>query len=71
MKTFEPYKEVKEVNPEARAVAKELVEEGRKAGPKRETLIFVNNRLKGNALGQVLPDGLFETGTFCPSGNGN
>jgi uncharacterized protein YecE (DUF72 family) len=66
VKTFEPYKEVKEVNSEARAAAKELVEEGQKAGPKGKTFIFVNNRLEGNALGtiaavladgQVLPDG--------------
>src|SRR5215471_2540082 len=33
VKTFEPYREVREVNPEARAAAKELVEDGKKAGP--------------------------------------
>jgi hypothetical protein len=30
-----------------------LVEEGKKAGPKRRTFIFVNNRLEGNALGTI------------------
>jgi hypothetical protein len=53
VKTFEPYREVKEVNQEARTAAKELVEEGQKSGPKRKTFIFVNNRLEGNALATI------------------
>jgi len=50
VKTFEPYDRVKEENPEARAAAKALIEEGKKAGPARKTFVFVNNRLEGNAL---------------------
>jgi hypothetical protein len=53
VKTFGPYRGVKEVNPEARAAAKALVEEGQKSGPKRRTFIFVNNRLEGNALNTI------------------
>jgi hypothetical protein len=51
---------VKEENPEARAAAKALVEEGRKGRrvgsverrsvEERKTFVFVNNRLEGNAL---------------------
>jgi uncharacterized protein YecE (DUF72 family) len=50
VKTFEPYDEVKEVNPDARAAGRELISQGRAAGPKRRTFVFVNNRLEGNAL---------------------
>jgi hypothetical protein len=53
VKTFGPYKNVNEVNFEARAAAKALVDEGRKAGPKRKTFIFVNNRLEGNARATI------------------
>jgi hypothetical protein len=50
VKTFQPYDRVKEVNPEARAAAKSLIAEAKKAQPRPKTLIFVNNRLEGNAL---------------------
>ena len=50
VKTFEPYNEVKEVNPDARAAGRELISQGRAAGAKRRTFVFVNNRLEGNAL---------------------
>jgi hypothetical protein len=39
----EPYDRVKDENPEARAAAQALVEEGKKAGPGRKTFVFVNN----------------------------
>ena len=52
-KAFEPYERVKEENFEARAAAKALVEEGRKAGPARKTFVLVNNRLEGNAFATV------------------
>jgi hypothetical protein len=51
--TFEPYDRVKEENSEARAAAKALIEEGKKAGPARKTFVFVNNRLEGNALATI------------------
>ncbi|HTL17426.1 MAG TPA: DUF72 domain-containing protein, partial [Patescibacteria group bacterium] len=62
VKTFQPYDSVKEVNSEARAAGTQLIAEGRAAGPKRRTFIFVNNRLEGHALTtiaamvQALPD---------------
>src|SRR5258708_9937346 len=53
VKAFEPYNTVKEENPEARAAGKALIEEGVKAGPKRRTFIYVNNRLEGNAIATI------------------
>jgi hypothetical protein len=50
VKTFEPYDRVKEQNAEARAAGRRLIEEGKAAGPKRKTFVFVNNRLEGNAI---------------------
>ena len=50
VKTFQPYDKVREPNPEARKAAKALIAEGKKAGSDRETFIYVNNRLEGNAL---------------------
>jgi uncharacterized protein YecE (DUF72 family) len=55
VKAFEPYDRVREENPEARAAAEALIEEGRKVRSvgsveresvgKRKTFVFVNNRL--------------------------
>ena len=53
VKAFDPYDKLKEENAEARAAGKALIEEGRSAGPQRRTLVFVNNRLEGNALGTI------------------
>ena len=53
VKAFEPYDRVKEENPEARAAARSLVAEGKAAGPKRRTFVFVNNRLEGNAISTI------------------
>lgn len=50
VKAFEPYDRAKETNPEARASARQLIQEGKAAGPKKRTFVFVNNRLEGNAL---------------------
>ena len=50
LKTFQPYDKIKEPNPEARAAGAALVKEGVAAGGKRNTFIYVNNRLEGNAL---------------------
>jgi hypothetical protein len=50
VKTFQPYDKVKEPNPEARAAGRALIAEGKAAGQKRKTFIYVNNRLEGNAL---------------------
>lgn len=53
MKLFEPYDKVKEPNPDARAAGAALIKEGVEGGPKRKTLIFVNNRMEGNALATI------------------
>jgi uncharacterized protein YecE (DUF72 family) len=53
VQTFRPYDRVKEENPEARAAGKQLITEGKDAGPKRRTFVYVNNRLEGNALGTI------------------
>jgi uncharacterized protein YecE (DUF72 family) len=53
VRAFEPYDSLKEEVPEARAAGRTLIAEGRAAGPKRETFIYVNNRLEGNALGTI------------------
>ncbi len=53
VKAFQPYDTLKEENPEARAAAKVMIAEGKNAGTKRRTFIFVNNRLEGNALATI------------------
>jgi len=49
VKAFEPYDQTKEVNDDARHAGAAVIKDGKKH-PKRKTLIFVNNRLEGNAL---------------------
>jgi len=49
VKAFEPYNSIKEENSEARAAGRALIAEGQAAGPERQTFIYVNNRLEGNA----------------------
>jgi uncharacterized protein YecE (DUF72 family) len=49
VKRFEPYDQIKEEIPEARAAGKALIAEGKASGPKRRTFVYVNNRLEGNA----------------------
>jgi uncharacterized protein YecE (DUF72 family) len=53
VKAFEPYDQIKEANPQARAAGTALIQEGLKAGPKRKTFLYVNNRLEGNALSTI------------------
>ena len=53
VKEFEPYDSIKEENPEARAAGRALIAEGKAAGPKRRTFVFVNNRLEGNAISTI------------------
>jgi uncharacterized protein YecE (DUF72 family) len=53
VKSFQPYDKVKEQDPDARAAGKALVAEGTAAKVDRETYIYVNNRLEGNALGTI------------------
>ena len=50
VRTFQPYDKTKEVNEEARKAGAELIKDGKTAGANKKTLIFVNNRLEGNAL---------------------
>ena len=60
VKTFQPYSKVKEPNPKAREAGKALIAEGKKAASGRETFIYVNNRLEGNALETI--DAMLEEG---------
>jgi len=53
VKTFQPYDKVKEVNAEARAAGQALIAEGTANQVDRETYIYVNNRLEGNALATI------------------
>ena len=50
VKSFQPYNETKEVNDEARKAGAELIKQGKSVDAGKKTLIFVNNRLEGNAL---------------------
>ena len=51
---FSPYDRVKEPNPAARAAGARLIKAGAVAGKEpRKTLIYVNNRLEGNALATI------------------
>ncbi len=51
VKLFSPYAAVKEVNAEARKAGKALIKQGKDQG--KQTFIFVNNRLEGNALDTI------------------
>jgi uncharacterized protein YecE (DUF72 family) len=50
VKAFKPYQKVKEADNEVRNAAKSLIAEGLAAKRKATLLIYVNNRLEGNAL---------------------
>lgn len=52
VKMFSPYDKLVEVNEDARKAAAALIAEG-KAKKRAKTLIFVNNRLEGNALESI------------------
>jgi hypothetical protein len=51
-KAFQPYDRTQEVNVDARKAGAILLKEGAD-NPNRKTLIFVNNRLEGNALATI------------------
>ena len=53
MKVFEPYDRIEEEDSEARAAGRRLISQGKAGGPNRKTLLFVNNRLEGNALASI------------------
>jgi hypothetical protein len=50
VKAFQPYDKIKETNDDARKAGKALITEEKTTTAKRKTLIYVNNRLEGNAL---------------------
>jgi len=52
VKNFQPYDKTQEVNDEARKAGADLIQAGKSAG-KQKTLIYVNNRLEGNALNTI------------------
>ena len=47
--SFQPYRETKDKNPEARAALKALIQRGTSAPTPRPSSAFVNNRLEGNS----------------------
>ena len=51
VKSFSPYKETKEIYPEARQAAADLIK--RMKEKKKKAFIYVNNRLEGNALKSI------------------
>ncbi len=53
VQAFQPYDQIREVNAEVRAAGTALLKEGQAAGSRQRTLIFVNNRVEGNALGTI------------------
>ncbi len=53
VKTFQPYDQTKEVNEEARQAGARLIKASKATGTMKKTLIFVNNRLEGNALNTI------------------
>ena len=52
VRSFQPYDRTREVNPEARQAGAALIAEGVQAQD-RQTFIYVNNRLEGNALSTI------------------
>lgn len=52
VKAFEPYDKVQEPNPDARKAGAALIQEGI-ATKDRQSFIYVNNRLEGNALATI------------------
>ena len=53
VKAFSPYDKVKEPNDAVCEAGKALIARGKAAKGKAKTLIYVNNRLEGNALGTI------------------
>lgn len=54
VKNFQPYDRLREVNDEARRAAVRLIQSALKARKEGKRLIFVNNRLEGNALATLM-----------------
>jgi uncharacterized protein YecE (DUF72 family) len=50
VKAFQPYDATREINEEARKAGARMIAEGERPELPRETYIYVNNRLEGNAL---------------------
>lgn len=63
---FQPYDQTKEVYAEARVAGTTLIQGGLVAGPAQKTLIYVNNRLEGNALETIAA---MLTGVASPPGS--
>lgn len=64
VRTFQPYAQTKEVNEEARKAIATLIKRGLASHPRHavRTLIFINNRLEGNALNTIA--GVMESGDW-------
>ena len=53
VKTFSPYRELKEANPEGRVSATKLIRRGLASGGKTKVTLFVNNRYEGHSPGTI------------------
>jgi hypothetical protein len=47
---FEPYHQIKEIDPDARASMRRILAHARQSGPELPTYLYVGNELEGNAL---------------------
>jgi hypothetical protein len=50
---FSPYERIQDPFPEARAAGATLIRQGLAAAPGKQTFIYVNNRLEGNAVSSI------------------
>jgi uncharacterized protein YecE (DUF72 family) len=50
VKAYQPYSETKQIDPDAREAAAQLIVGGERYEPRTKTFVYVNNRLEGNAL---------------------
>jgi uncharacterized protein YecE (DUF72 family) len=50
VKAYQPYSETKQIDPDAREAAAQLIAGGERYEPRTKTFVYVNNRLEGNAL---------------------
>lgn len=68
VRSFQPYNRTCEVNEEARRAGAGIIVEGERYEPRRQTYIYVNNRLEGNALETLCA--MLEYAEQCRSGIG-
>lgn len=53
VRNFQPYREIKDTNLEARATIRSLIQRSKDSPTQRPSYVFVNNRLEGNSPGTI------------------